>query len=182
MDSIEDHILHIPPTLQTNLETTSTSFPQPIPIKDSMTVVDAPQSNQHSQQVNQSYLFDESNQLPHGQVEQCWSDFQDSTLKANSTAAIITSITDAISVSHLPVPEPTIFSGEPIQYPDWKSCFHALIDQKALPSSDKVNYLKRYVGGAAREAITGLFLQNSSEVYERVWSILDERFGFAPSS
>ena len=73
MDSIEDDILHIPPTLQTNLETTATLFPQPIPIKDSTTVVNAPrplpQSNQHSQQANQSYLFDESNQLPHGQVD-----------------------------------------------------------------------------------------------------------------
>ena len=72
VDSIEDHIIHIPPALQANRETTPTSFPQPIPIKDSMTVVNAPrplpQSNQHSQQVNQSYFFDESNQLPHGQV------------------------------------------------------------------------------------------------------------------
>ena len=155
---------------------------QPIPIKDSTTIVNVPrplpQFNQHSQQVNQSYLFDESNQLPYGQVDQRRSsEFEDSTPKADGTAAIITAITDSISLSRLPVPEPTVFSGEPIQYPDWKSCFHALIDRKALPSSDKMYYLKRYVGGAAREAISGLFLQNSSEAYERAWSVLDERFG-----
>ena len=87
VDSIEDHILLIPPTLLTNHETTPTSFPQPIPIKDSVTVVNAPrplpQSDQHSQQVNQSYLFDESNQLPYGQVDQRRSsDCQDSTPKS----------------------------------------------------------------------------------------------------
>ena len=80
-------------------------------------------------------------------------------------------------MSRLPVPEPTIFSGEPIQYPDWKSSFRALIDRKNLPSSDKMYYLKRYVSGSAKEAISGLFLQNSSEAYERAWKILDERFG-----
>ena len=42
VDSVEGHILHIPPTLQTNLETTPTSFPQPIPIKDSTTIVNVP--------------------------------------------------------------------------------------------------------------------------------------------
>ena len=128
--------------------------------------------------MNQSCLFDESNELAHGQVDQRRSsDFKDLTPKADDTAAIITAITDSISLSRLPVPEPTVFSGEPIQYPDCKSCFHALIDRKALPSSNKMYYLKHYVGGAAREAISGLFLQNSSEAYERAWSILDERFG-----
>ena len=80
-------------------------------------------------------------------------------------------------MSHLPVPEPTIFTGEPIQYPDWKSSFHAFIDCKSLPSSDKMYYLKRYVSGSAKEAISGLFLQNSSEAYERAWNVLDERYG-----
>ena len=80
-------------------------------------------------------------------------------------------------MSRLPVPEPTIFSGEPIQYPDWQSSFHALIDRENSPSSDKMYYLKRYVSGSAKEAISGLFLQNSSEAYERPWNFLDERFG-----
>ena len=37
--------------------------------------------------------------------------------------------------------------------------------------------MKRYVSGPAKEAISGLFLQNSTEAYERAWKILDERFG-----
>ena len=38
-------------------------------------------------------------------------------------------------------------------------------------------YLKWYVAGSAKQAISGLFLQCSSEDYEQAWSILDERFG-----
>ena len=33
------------------------------------------------------------------------------------------------------------------------------------------------MSGSAKEAINGLFLQSSSEAYERAWNILDERFG-----
>ena len=165
----------------------SFSFPepaqpiQPASIKHSATDVSAlkpiQQTTQQSSRINQSFLQDENNQL-HDQVYQRPSDFQDSTPRVDSTAAaIVTAITDSFSMSRLPVPEPTIFSGEPIQYPDWKSSFRALIDRKNLPSSEKMYYLKRYVSSSAKEAISGLFLQNSSEAYERAWKILDERFG-----
>ena len=36
--------------------------------------------------------------------------------------------------------------------------------------------MKQYVSGHAKEAISGLFLQNSPEAYKRAWKILDERF------
>ena len=42
-----------------------------------------------------------------------------------SAAATAAAITDSFSMSCLPVPEPTTFSGEPIQYSDWRSSFHA---------------------------------------------------------
>ena len=43
-----------------------------------------------------------------------------------------TAITDSISMSRLPAPERTIFSGESIHYPDWKLSFHTLIHRKNL--------------------------------------------------
>ena len=96
---------------------------------------------------------------------------------ADKTAEIVTTIADSFSLSRLPAPEPTTFSGEPIHYPDWKSSFYALIHRKNLPLCDKMYCLKRYVSGSAKQAISGLFLQSSSEAYEQAWSILDERFG-----
>ncbi|XP_068762477.1 uncharacterized protein [Montipora capricornis] len=114
----------------------------------------------------------------HGQEinqRSCYS--QEFIPKADTTTAIIATITDSISISRLPVPEPNVFSGEPIKYPDWKSSFRMLIDRRNLRSSDKMFYLKRYVSGSAREAISGLFLLNSEEAYECTWDLLDEGFG-----
>ena len=96
---------------------------------------------------------------------------------AASAAAIAAAITDSISMSRLPVPEPIIFKGEPIEYSDWKFSFYALVDRKCISASDKMYYLRRYIEGPAEEAICGLFLHSSEEAYDRAWKILDERFG-----
>ena len=96
---------------------------------------------------------------------------------AASPAAIAAAITDSISMSRLPVPEPIIFKGEPIEYSDWKFSFYALVDRKCISASDKMYYLRRYIEGPAEEAICGLFLHSSEEAYDRAWKILDERFG-----
>ncbi|XP_068717281.1 uncharacterized protein [Montipora capricornis] len=96
---------------------------------------------------------------------------------AASAAAIAAAITDSISMSRLPVPEPIIFKGDPIEYSDWKSSFYALVDRKCISASDKMYYLRRYIEGPAEEAICGLFLHGSKEAYDRAWKILDERFG-----
>ena len=104
---------------------------------------------------------------------------QASSANVDAVTSIVTAIADSFSMSRLPAPEPPIFRGEPILYPDWKASFHALIHRKNLPSNDhKMYYLKRYVSGSAKEDINGIFLQDSSaEAYERTWNILDERFG-----
>ena len=96
---------------------------------------------------------------------------------AASAAANAAAITDSISMSRLPVPEPIIFKGDPIEYSDWKSSFYALLDRKCISASDKMYYLRRYIEGPAEEAICGLFLHGSKEAYDRAWKILDERFG-----
>ncbi|XP_078374366.1 uncharacterized protein LOC144657884 [Oculina patagonica] len=139
--------------------------------KDANTSNSATQRTQQHRNIDQSPITPENTGLSYDQVQP-----QESS-NTDSTAAIITAITESFSMSRLPAPEPTIFSGEPVQYPDWKSSFHAIIHRKNLSASDKMYYLKRYLRGPAKEAISGLFLQNSSEAYERAWNILDERFG-----
>ena len=96
---------------------------------------------------------------------------------ADKTAEIVTTIADSFSLSRLPSPEPTTFSGEPIHYPDWKASFCSLIHRKNLPLCDKMYYLKRHASGSAKQAISRLFLQCSSEAYEQAWIIVEERFG-----
>lgn len=171
MDSVEDDYLQTSP-IQINLETEAASFIPPqkpkYSVPDANTPISTAQPALQPQDVHP--VEGETTHPAHVQP-------QASPASVDTITSIVTAIADSFSMSRLPAPEPTIFNGEPILYPDWKSSFHALIHRKNLPSSEKMYYLKRYVSGSAKEAINGLFLQSSSEAYERAWNILDERFG-----
>ena len=79
--------------------------------------------------------------------------------------------------SRLPSPEPEIFTGDPLQYQSWKSAFETLIDQHGIYPHEKIYYLKKYVGGKAKECIEGCFLLSAEEGYEKAKSLLAKRFG-----
>ena len=175
MDSVEDDPFDTS-SVQIQLETDlASSLPLQEPkhsISDTNTPNSTAQPNQRPKEVHRFPTECENTHPLCDQVQP-----QASTANVDTITSIVTAIADSFSMSRLPAPEPTVFSGEPMHYPDWKSSFHALIHRRNLPSSDKMYYLKRYVSGSAKEAINGLFLQNSSEAYERAWDILDERFG-----
>ena len=80
------------------------------------------------------------------------------------------SFAEQVNLNRLPLPEPSIFEGDPLKYPGWKSAFESLIDHRGIPYSERVHYLKKYVGGAAKEAIEGYFLLNTSDSYEEAKS------------
>ena len=85
----------------------------------------------------------------------------------------------AMSLSRLPTPEPSVFDGDPLEYHDWSIAFKVLIEDKGISEADKIHYLKRYVGGSAREAISGYFLLRSTSAFERARAVLEERYGNA---
>jgi len=173
IDSVEDDPLDTSP-IQIDFEREAASSLRPQELKHSPSDRSTLNSTiQPAQQPRDTHQFPVESETIHPVYVQP----QASSANVDTVTSIVTAIADSFSTSRLPAPEPTIFSGEPILYPDWKSSFHALIHRKNLPSSDKMYYLKRYVSGSAKEAINGLFLQGSSEAYERAWNILDERFG-----
>ncbi|XP_050413224.1 uncharacterized protein LOC126827753 [Patella vulgata] len=81
------------------------------------------------------------------------------------------------SFSRLPPPEPGTFSGDPLKYPSWKSAFQTLIDQKDIPVSERMYYLKRYLSGSARECVENYFLLSTEDAYDEAKKLLDDRFG-----
>jgi len=87
------------------------------------------------------------------------------------------SITKAMHVNRLPIPEPPVFCGNPLEYADWEISLRTLIERTNIPESDRIHYLKKYVGGSAREAISGYFLLNCDDAYCKAKEILRERFG-----
>lgn len=57
------------------------------------------------------------------------------------------------------------------------SSFTTLIESRGIPPEERIHYLKRYLGGPAREAVSGCFLLRSSRAYDRAKQILSERYG-----
>ena len=174
LDSVEDDPLDTSP-IPIDFETEAASLHQPQERGHSASDGNIPnpttQPANQPQDVHQFPVEGETNHPVYVQP-------QASSANVDAATSIVTAIADSFSMSRLSAPEPTIFRGEPILYPDCKASFHAFIHRKNLPSNDKMYYLKRYVSGSAKEAINGLFLQGSSaEAYERAWNILDERFG-----
>ena len=84
---------------------------------------------------------------------------------------------EQVSINRLPAPEPTVFSGDPMRYPSWKGAFQTLIDQRGIPPLERIHYLKRYLGGAALEAVEGFCLLTTADAYEQARNLLEERFG-----
>lgn len=99
----------------------------------------------------------------------------------NDISHIVTGLAEAISsafnMSRLPPPEPFVFNGDPIKYPDWSFAFDNLIGNKPCGIIEKLHYLKRYVSGKALEVVDGYFLLQSPDAYQKARADLQRRFG-----
>ena len=80
-------------------------------------------------------------------------------------------------ISLVAPPEPSIFTGDLIQYADWRVAFDSLIDSKSGSPIEKLHQLKKYVEGEAKEAISGYFRLQTTSAYEDALKTLHEEFG-----
>ncbi|KAE8291618.1 hypothetical protein D5F01_LYC08974 [Larimichthys crocea] len=99
------------------------------------------------------------------------------TSQHHSINMLAEAIAESINASRLPVPEPPVFSGDPMRYKDWKMSFQTLIGRKNIPVNEKIYYLRKYVAGAAKKVIESYFLVGTEKAYESAWEILEERYG-----
>lgn len=86
-------------------------------------------------------------------------------------------VQDSIAINRLPMPEPPVFNGNPIDFVEWKASFISLIDRMNIPTTDKLHYLRRYVGGSAHKCLEGTFYRSDSEAYSDAWKKLNQRYG-----
>ncbi|XP_067943138.1 uncharacterized protein [Watersipora subatra] len=77
----------------------------------------------------------------------------------------------------LPLSEPKVFDGNPVDYPRWALSFENLIGKKPLSDSEKLDYMSKYLGGKALEAVNGYFLLQGETAYVEARAVLDARFG-----
>lgn len=86
--------------------------------------------------------------------------------QTDSVTVLAEAIAESINVSHLPVPEPSVFMGDPLRNNDWKMSFQTLIGRKNIPVNEKTYYLCKYVGGPAKRAIKSYFLLGTDAAYD----------------
>ena len=82
-----------------------------------------------------------------------------------------------MSLSRLPVPEPEVFSGDPLQYFSWENSFQTLIATRGVPENERIYYLRKYVSGDAKQCIDGFLSLCTPEAYEESLLMLKERYG-----
>ena len=83
----------------------------------------------------------------------------------------------SVDISSLPPAKPMVFSGNPLEYPQWKSSFDLLIENKDLSPAQKFSYLQNYLCDKALKCVQGYIMFNSAEAYAEARKSLDERFG-----
>ena len=82
------------------------------------------------------------------------------------------SLADQVSISRLPPPEPSVFHGDPLKYPGWKSAFQTLIEQCQIPANEKMHYLKKYLAGPVKDVVEHYFLLPSEDAYDEAKNLL----------
>ncbi|KAI4880096.1 hypothetical protein NFI96_007245 [Prochilodus magdalenae] len=90
-------------------------------------------------------------------------------------SSLAQAVQDSIALNRLPMPEPKVFNGNPIEFIEWKTSFMSLIDRKSISTSDKLHYLKRYVSGPAYKCVEGTFYRDDEEAYKDAWNKLNQR-------
>ena len=55
--------------------------------------------------------------------------------------------------NRLPLPEPGIFTGDPLKCPVWVNAFETLIESRATNSAEKLHFLGKYVSGEAKSVV-----------------------------
>ena len=55
--------------------------------------------------------------------------------------------------TRLPLPEPEIFTGDPLHYPIWVKAFETLLEGRAIKPSERLHFLGKYVKAEAKEVV-----------------------------
>ncbi|XP_051939800.1 uncharacterized protein LOC127612976 [Hippocampus zosterae] len=84
---------------------------------------------------------------------------------------------ESLALSRLPNPEPTVFSGDPLNFIEWSTSFKALIERRCSNPADRLFYLQKYIAGEAKSSLEGSFYRRDEEAYQQAWDRLNTRYG-----
>ena len=86
-------------------------------------------------------------------------------------------IAESLQTARMPPPVLSTFSGNPIDWPMWKTSFETVIERKTISSSEKILYLLQYLSGPPRKMVEGYQFVSSPSAYQEAKQALEKRFG-----
>lgn len=90
-------------------------------------------------------------------------------------ASLVQTLQEAMALTRLPTPEPTVFFGDPLKFIEWSTSFKALVERRCSDPADKLFYQQRYIDGEARSTLEGSFYRKDEEAYQQAWDKLNAR-------
>ena len=93
----------------------------------------------------------------------------DSTLAAG--------LTDLLRMNRLPIPEPSLFSGDPLEYASWRRSYNVLIEHRGIPASEKFYFLLKYLSKEPKVLVQGYSLLGNEAAYDEAMKVLEGRYG-----
>nr|XP_015830265.2 uncharacterized protein LOC107395402 [Nothobranchius furzeri] len=94
-----------------------------------------------------------------------------------SELSLVQALKESLAMTRLPIPEPFTFTGDPLKFTEWSTCFKALIETSCTNSAHKLFYLKKYINGEALGVLEGTFYRSDEEAYNQAWDALNNRYG-----
>ena len=95
----------------------------------------------------------------------------------NEKSEILQVVNNALNVNRLPPLKPSVFKGDPMQYPDWEFQFESLVEREGVRPQDKIHYLNEYLDGDAKQLVFGYLKLRSENAYTRAREELKKRYG-----
>ena len=89
----------------------------------------------------------------------------------------ISKLCSQLSLGRLPVPEPDVFSGDPLEFIAWFNSFNTLIRSSSIPDTESIFYLNKYLAGEAKDCVKGFLSLCTPEAYNAALETLKDRFG-----
>ena len=99
------------------------------------------------QSVHQGHSIGEGWERVASSLERCMDKLTEANLEQST-------VSKQLFVSgHLPELSISVFNGDPLQYPVWKSAFNALLDSRPLEPDMKLNLLNQHVAGKPKQVV-----------------------------
>ena len=91
--------------------------------------------------------------------------------------SITDAITESFQAARMPPPNLTVFTGNPLDWPTWKSAFETVVEERAINPSEKILYLLQYLSGSPRKVVECYQFLSSPDAYQTAKNVLEKRFG-----